>query len=530
MEEEMADTVKEEKETTFEEKIKWEKIKPEVPELTGSIEVPVLSEGSSFRYKAQLFKDKDALARLGYPTEGLVPDWKEKFLAKMDEMLKKYRSVKLFMDICVRCGACTDQCHFYLGTKDPLNMPVARAELMRKVYRRYFTLPGQIFGNKLANAEDLTEDILALWYTYFYQCSECRRCSVFCPYGIDTAEITMAAREILNSVGLVQKYMHEIIDKAQSIGNNLGMIPDAVKNSLEFVQDELDEEMEEKGIDEKIEIPVDVEGAEVLFVTPSADFFATPHIESLYGYAKVFHQAGISWTMSTYATEGGNFGLFVHNENHMKIVNKRIWDAARELKVKRVIGGECGHMWRVLSSYSNTMWGPFDWLDQRYPIPQHICEFTLDLIKRGALKLDKSANDEFTVTFHDSCQVARGMEMGGSKYGQFEIPREVIKAVCNRYHDMDENTIREKTFCCGAGQGLLGDDMMPVRVKGAMPRMQAYTRVKKDHGVNFLALICAICKAQLSKMFPTYGYSMEEVGGIHQLVGRAIVLGAKEGL
>lgn len=505
--------------------LKWTKIKPEVPELTGEVEVPKIQEWASLEYKSQLFKQKDALKRLGFPAEGLVPNWKAKFLEKMDEVLKKYRSVQLFMDICVRCGACTDKCHYFLGTKDPMNMPVARQELMRRVYRRYFTIGGKLFGSKLGAADDLTEDMLALWYTYFYQCSECRRCSVYCPYGIDTAEITMAAREILSSVGLVHKYMYEIVDKAQNIGNNLGMIPDAVRNAIEFVETDL---QEQTGQD--IKIPLDVEGAEVLFVTPSADFFASPHIESLYGYAKVFHQAGISWTMSTYASEGGNFGLFAHNYNHMKIINKRIWDAAKELKVKRVIGGECGHMWRVLSSFSNTLWGPFNWLDQRYPTPQHICEFTLDLINRGAIKLDKTANDDLTVTFHDSCQVARGMELGGTSQGQFEIPRAVIRACCNKFVDMPANTIREKTYCCGAGQGLLGDDMLPTRVKGAMPRMQAIKTVKDSHNVNFLALICAICKAQMSKMFPTYGYPMEEVGGIHQLVSRAIVMGQKEGV
>lgn len=512
-------------EMTLEEQLKWEKTKYEVPVLTGSVSVPKIEASASKKYFPQLFKSKDVLQRLGYPAEGLAPDWKVKFLKKMEEVLQKYRSVRLYLDICVRCGACTDKCHFFLGTKDPLNMPVARQELMRKIYRKYFTKAGKLFGRAIGDAEELTEDVLVLWYIYFYQCSECRRCSVFCPYGIDTAEITMAAREILNSVGLVQKYLHEIIDKAQYVGNNLGMIPAAIRNALEFVEDDL---KEQTGKD--IKIPIDVKGAEVLFVTPSADFFASPHIESLYGYAKVFHQAGISWTMSTYASEGGNFGLFIHNYNHMKIINKRIWDAARELGVKRVIGGECGHMWRVLSSYSNTLWGPFDWLDQRYPIPQHICEFTLDLIKRGAVKLDKSANDEFTVTFHDSCQIARGMEMGGTKNGQYEIPRNVIKACVNKFIDMPKDTIREKTFCCGAGQGLLGDDMLPIRVKGAMPRMQAIKKVKDSHQMNFLALMCAICKAQFSKMFPEYGYPMEEVGGIHQLVSRAIVLGEKDGI
>jgi Fe-S oxidoreductase len=154
-------------------------------------------------------------------------------------------------------------------------MPVARQDLLRSVYRRYFTFAGKHFP-KLVGARDLTEDVLDEWYNYFHQCSQCRRCSVFCPYGIDTAEISMAARDIMDAVGKGQKYCNEIIGKVHKIGNNLGLPePDT-------------------GID--VKLPVDVQGAEVMLVTPSADFFAEPHIDGLIGYAKVFHQAGISWT------------------------------------------------------------------------------------------------------------------------------------------------------------------------------------------------------------------------------------------
>jgi Fe-S oxidoreductase len=49
----------------------------------------------------------------------------------------------------------------------------------------------------------------------------------------------------------------------------------------------------------------------------------------------------------------------------------------------------------------------------------------------------------------------------------------LIKAVCNNYVDMERSTIMESTFCCGGGGGLLTDDLMEIRIKGAMPRMQA---------------------------------------------------------
>jgi Fe-S oxidoreductase len=89
---------------------------------------------------------------------------------------------------------------------------------------------------------------------------------------------------------------------------------------------------------------------------------------------------------------------------------------------------------------------------------------------------------------------------------------------------MAEETIGESTFCCGGGGGLLTDDLMEIRVKGAMPRMEAFNNVVQSNQVNFLALICAICKAQFTKVVPYYGFDMSMVGGVHQLVSTAILL------
>jgi Fe-S oxidoreductase len=114
--------------------------------------------------------------------------------------------------------------------------------------------------------------------------------------------------------------------------------------------------------------------------------------------------------------------------------------------------------------------------------------------------------------------------MGDMPGGQFVIPREIIKMVANHYHDMAPGTTHEGTFCCGGGGGLLTDDLMEVRVKGASPRMNALKDVADNYKVNFLACICAICKAQFTKVLPYYGYDMSMVGGVHQLVSTAIVL------
>ncbi|HXX39793.1 MAG TPA: (Fe-S)-binding protein [bacterium] len=452
----------------------------------------------------------------------LPPDWKQTILAGMRDRLRKNRSFQLFMDTCVRCGACADKCHFYLGSGDPRNMPVQRAELLRSVYRRYFTLTGRLFRG-WAGARDLTEAVLKEWFYYFYQCTECRRCAVFCPFGIDTAEVTMMARELLNLVGVNINWVMEPAANCFRTGNHLGIQPHGFKDSLDFAVDELEEIT---GV--RIEAPINRKGAEVLFIAPSADLFATPHYYTLLGYLALFHEIGLDYTFSAYASEGGNFGLFASSEL-MKRLNAKIYAEAKRLGVKWILGGECGHMWRVLHQYMDTMNGPADFLEvpvssvtgtrfdhARSTKMVHIAEFTADLLRHGKLRLDPGRNDRWRVTFHDSCNPARSM-------GLLDEPRFVLRAACNHFFEMPPQTIRERTFCCGSGSGLGTDENLEMRLRGALPRATALKHVHDRHGVNFVAAICAIDKAVLPTAFQ-YWVPGVEVGGVHELLGNALVL------
>ena len=492
----------------------------ETPEVRTFPVIPKLQNSATAHLSP--FKSKEEFqTSLGYPGE-LVDNWQEKAIDKMGDLLTKYRSLRVYLDSCIQCGACTDKCHYYQGTKDPKNMPVGRQNLMRSVYRRYFTLPGKYFP-KLVGAKDLTKEVLEDWYSYYHQCSQCRRCAVFCPIGIDTAEISMAAREVMDSIGVGQKYCNEIISKVHKIGNNLGLPEPALADTLEGLEEDVLEETEAD-----VKFPLDVKDSDVLLVTPSADFFAEPHVDGLIGYAKVFHQAGISWTLSSHASEAANFGMFIGSYDNMKKLAMRIREAALELNVKRIVFGECGHAWRVAYSFLNTLAGPFDFLDPRYPVPQHICEITNSLMDQNVLQFDKSANDDMTLTYHDSCNVARASNMGGIMGGQFTIPRKIIKTVVNNFYDMDEETIREKTYCCGGGGGLLTDDLMELRVKGALPRMEALKQLIDEKGVTHMAAICAICKSQFSKVFQYYDLELDQIVSVHQLVSNAIIMNKKE--
>ena len=251
------------------------------------------------------------------------------------------------------------------------------------------------------------------------------------------------------------------------------------------------------------------------------------------GYLMLFHELGIDYTWSTYASEGGNFGFFTSNEM-AKRLNSKIYAEAKRLGVKWILGGECGHMWRVLHQYMDTWNGPADFLEAPVsPITGtrfenakgakmvHIIEFVADLIRNNKLKFDPSRNDHLKVTFHDSCNTARGM-------GIFDEPRYIINNTCNNFYEMPENTIRERTFCCGSGSGLNAGENMELRMRGGLPRANAVRHVRENHGVNMLANICAIDRATLPALMD-YWVPGVKVAGVHELLGNALVMkGEKE--
>ncbi len=502
------------------------------PPKKGWMNIPVDIRKGMYCYAA----NPKSLNALGFPNVhewnpknedwNLPENWKEILHEGFKERLDRFRSVKVFMDICVRCGACADKCHYFIGTGDPKNMPVLRAELLRSVYRNDFTLAGKLLG-KVAGARKMDEDVLKEWWYYLFQCSECRRCSVFCPYGIDTAEITIFGRELLNLLGLNIDWIATPVANCYRTGNHLGIQPHAFKDMLDFFVEDIEDIT---GIN--VEPQFNKKGADILFITPSGDVFADPGTYTCMGYMMLFKylkdKYGLDVTWSTYASEGGNFGFFTSHET-MKRLNSKMYAEAKRLGVKWILGGECGHMWRVINQYMDTMNGPADFLEAPVnPITGtrfenakstkmvHISEFTADLIKHGKLDLDSHRNDDLKVTFHDSCNPSRGM-------GMLDEPRYVIRSVCNHFVDMPRNTIREHTFCCGSGSGLNAGEDMELRMTGGLPRANAVKYVHEKHGVNMLACVCAIDRAAFPDLM-SYWVPEVDVTGVTELVANALIL------
>jgi hypothetical protein len=334
----------------------------------------------------------------------------------------------------------------------------------------------------------------------------------------------MLTREMLLDLGLGLHWIMDPVRNCLRTGNHLGIQPQAFKEIVDFLCADIEEIT---GI--KIHPPINEKGHEVLFRAPSGDLFADPGIYTFMGYLMLFHEIGLDYTLSTYASEGGNFGSFVSAALTKKI-NAKIYAEAERLGSAWILGGECGHMWRVAHQYMDTMNGPAPACMRlpRNPVTGtefrhaagtkmvHIAEFTADLLRHGKLRLDPSRNDQLIVTFHDSCNPARSM-------GLLEEPREVLRGACNNFVEMPEDTIRERTFCCGSGSGLNTDEIMGLRMRAGLPRGNALRFVQKKFQVNALACICAVDRATLPPLADYWAPGVM-VTGLHELVGNALVM------
>ena len=145
----------------------------------------------------------------------------------------------------------------------------------------------------------------------------------------------------------------------------------------------------------------------------------------------------------------------------------------------------------------------------------HIAEFEADLIRHNKLKLDPSRNDDLICTWHDSCNPARGM-------GLLDEPRYVLKHCVNNFYEMPENTIREQTFCCGAGSGLNTEEIMELRMRSGMPRGNALRYVQQKYGVNRMACVCAIDRATLPPLADYWAPGVT-ISGLTELLANALV-------
>lgn len=424
---------------------------------------------------------------------------------KITAIPKGPRPMQLYLKNCIKCGTCAEVCPVYAGQDNRDFNPARRADIVRKLYHRYCTVPGKIislFRPKL----ELDEKDAEKWKKLFYECTACRRCAIYCPMGIDSSSITYAVRTMLDEIGHTPERLQKVIEVSKKFGNTDGATSEAFHDVIAF----LEEEMAEEHDGEKIKIPLDVVGAKYFYLPPSGDVLVNP--ESTMGIAKVFHVLGLGdqWTMSSKYFDGANYGLFTGGLSDMQEINKSCVEEAKRLGCEILFMGECGHAYRVMKMImeKNKWWGdlPFKIIN--------CMQFTSDAIRKGLLQFDKRNNTQ-PITFHDPCNFARSC-------GIFEEPREIIKAACMDFREMTPN--RYQNFCCGGGGGLSAMDAIQdfrMTISGKKKLDQIH-----ETGAELIATACSNCKRQLSQLME-YHKLHYPILGVHDVVSRALLINGK---
>lgn len=429
---------------------------------------------------------------------------KEKVVESVKAMKDGPRAMRMYMEMCAKCGTCASVCPVYYGRSEKQYNPAERTDLIRRVYKRHATLSGRLLGG-LVGAEDFDPETLPLWQKSFYECTGCRRCAAFCPFGIDHSVITRKGRAILDSLGMTPATMAKVVRISLETGNTDGAGEAAFRAAIQFLEEEMEEE---HGV--PIKIPIDVEGAEFLYVPPSGDVLVNP--EATMGVAKVFHVLGMAdeWTMSSKCFDGANYGLFTGNDADMKADNKMYVDEAKRLGIKVLLMGECGHAHRIMKFMmeKTQWWGPL-------PFEITNClQWTAEHIRAGRLSFDKSKNPQ-PVTYHDPCNFGRSC-------GIVDEPRAVLEVSCSDFREMYPN--RSENWCCGGGAGLSAmDDIRPFRMEVSGKKKLEQIRAT---GATYVATACSNCKRQLTQLMEHHGEQIE-VGGVHDMLSRAIIVNGK---
>ncbi len=422
----------------------------------------------------------------------------EKVIERLGKKLN--RQIVGSLVACVHCGNCTDSCHYVLANPgDPTYAPAYKADRIRSIFKRHYDWTGRIFpwwvhARSLYTDQDLEElkDIV------FGKCTNCRRCTLNCPMGVDLATFNRMARGLLVSVGVMPEGVAVVSKDQWELGNQMGVLKEDYIDTLEWLSDEMQMEY-----GDDYTIPIDKENADIVYSINPREVKYDPRTIS--DAAIIFNAAGADWTMPSEGWDMTNFGLFSGDDDLGGSVSRRLYEKVEELKGRRLVISECGH------GYRSTRCEGQNWAKKDINFTMESSVITmLDYIKSGRIKVDKTKNAE-PVTFHDSCNNARSC-------GLTEEPRELLQLVCTDFREMYPN--RAENYCCTGGGGAMSmSEYTPQRLKSA--------KIKADQlkatGAKVVVTSCHNCVDGLSDLIKHYKLDMK-VTQLVNLVANALVI------
>ncbi len=402
-----------------------------------------------------------------------------------------------FFSSCVHCGLCAQACLFYTETCNPRYMPVHKLEPLRRLWEQEYTLTGRI-KKLLGLSKPITDKELAEWRELVYDtCTLCGRCSLVCPAGLDLTYMIRRLREGMAAAGHAPEGLIGATTRAVKLGSPMGVTLKALQAQARHVK-----------ADSGLDIPFDVEGAEYMVLLSSMEIINYP--EYLQAIARIFHQAGKTWTISSEAFEATNSGIQIGVSDIAAELVQRVVDAAEKLKVQTVISPECGHAYTAIRWEGPNLIGrPFGFR------VRHILEVLDELREQGLLQVE--GVEDARMTFHDPCQLVR-------RGGVIEQPRNLIRMVAKNFVEMKDHG--KMNWCCGAGGGVsANEDAAEVRLKAFQRKKKQLDRLQVDG----LVTACANCRIQIEEGLEENDMDMPVIGLTEMLASHLVENGHNDG-
>jgi len=328
---------------------------------------------------------------------------------------------KVYIDTCVRCGLCSEACPYYLSHGNDVRFsPVGK---VKQTVWEMVKKKGRVSPEFIKRAAEIAHT----------ECTLCKRCAMYCPFGIDVAYLMSVVRRICHKLGVTPLYIQDTVNSHSATHNQMWVKEDEWIDTLQW------QEEDARGEIPSLRIPIEKEGSEIMYsvIAPEPKFQA----ELIYKASVLLNVAGVDWTMpATPGWDNSDMAMFTGDNEIMGRLKRTHFETAARLRVKRIVMGECGHAFRSVYDMGNR------WLGWRMPpIPvYHAIDFYYELIKSGKIKIVKKYDKP--VTLHDPCNVVRGR-------GLHEKARYVINQTCDNFIEMHPNC--EHNYCCGAGGGII---------------------------------------------------------------------------
>jgi Fe-S oxidoreductase len=395
----------------------------------------------------------------------------KRFVASIERNLTAEDVVNL--EACMNCKLCGEACAWYLGTEDEQLHPTYKTNFVRQVYKRYLTAEGKIAG-KLGLIPTPTVEDLRAHQEFFWKCTACGRCTLACPAGLSNRSLIRLARTAYTDSGLSSENptLNSIMTNLQTVNHSFGLtIPQVLSRFSLFL------------CSRDIELPVDIEGAETLFVCPSAANTKIPDYATK--VMELLNAAQVSYTVSSRLAETGTEAdhIIVHHRLAKSIL--QAWEGeADRLGVKQVMVAECGCDTRSLFYEAYELLGrPF-----KYPVVLFDA-VVLEAIDDGRLPVVKT---EKSVTLHDPCHSTR-------LAGQGDMTRELLDRCCTNFVEMTPN--REYNYCCNGGAGGL---RLPENTETRRKVSSLKANQIKNTGADYVTTPCVVCMLTLDDVCKTY--------------------------